>query len=142
MPTPASATASAAKLPSTSERDAIQNHVLTRNGRGSREEDNSPRSGPDSSFRSRSGVEAILSCIKSAIEHCDPELVADLVDQGVVLTGGGALLRGLDVFLSEQLNVPVRVDSDPLTTVARGTAICLDHLAEWRDSLDAGDGDV
>ena len=84
-------------------------------------------------------VGAILGCIKSVIEQCDPELVADLVDQGVVLTGGGALLRGLDVFLSEQLNVPVRVDPDPLTTVARGTAICLDHLAEWRDSLDAGD---
>jgi rod shape-determining protein MreB len=87
-------------------------------------------------------VEAILACIKSAIEQCDPELVADLVDQGVVLTGGGALLRGLDVYLSEHLNVPVRVDPDPLTTVARGTAICLDHLADWRDSLDAGEGDV
>jgi rod shape-determining protein MreB len=84
-------------------------------------------------------VGAILACIKSVIEQCDPELVADLVDQGVVLTGGGALLRGLDVYLSEQLNVPVRVDADPLTTVARGAAICLDHLAEWRDSLDAGD---
>jgi rod shape-determining protein MreB len=84
-------------------------------------------------------VGSILACIKSVIEQCDPELVADLVDQGVVLTGGGALLRGVDVFLSEQLNVPVRVDPDPLTTVARGTAICLDHLAEWRDSLDAGD---
>jgi rod shape-determining protein MreB len=87
-------------------------------------------------------VEAILACLKSAIEQCHPELVADLVDQGVVLTGGGALLRGLDVFLAEQLNVPVRVDADPLTTVARGTAICLDHLGDWRDSLDAGDGDV
>ena len=87
-------------------------------------------------------VGAILACIKSAIEQCDPELVADLVDQGIVLTGGGALLRGLDVHLSEQLNVPVRVDESPLTTVARGTAICLDHLAAWRDSLDAGDGDV
>ena len=90
----------------------------------------------------RAPVEAILACLKSVIEQCDPELVADLVDQGVVLTGGGALLRGLDAFLSEQLNVPVRVDYDPLTTVARGTAICLEHLAEWRDSLDAGDGDV
>ena len=51
-------------------------------------------------------IGAILACLKSAIEQCDPELVADLVDQGVVLTGGGALLRGLDVHLSEQLNVP------------------------------------
>lgn len=85
-------------------------------------------------------VTAILNCIKGVIEQCDPELVADLVDQGVVLTGGGALLRGLDLYLTEQLNVPVRVDPDPLTTVARGAAICLDHLAQWRGILDAGDG--
>ena len=84
-------------------------------------------------------VGAILACIKSVIEQCDPELVADLVDQGVILTGGGALLRGLDAFLSEQLNVPVRVDAEPLTTVARGAAICLDHLYDWRNSLDMGD---
>jgi len=84
-------------------------------------------------------VGAILECIKSVIEQCDPELVADLVDQGVVLTGGGALLRGLHAFLCEQLNVPVRVDAEPLTTVARGAAICLDHLYDWRASLDAGD---
>jgi rod shape-determining protein MreB and related proteins len=85
---------------------------------------------------------AILDCLKRAIEQCDPELVADLVDQGVVLTGGGALLRGLDQYLSEQLNIPVRVDSDPLTTVARGAEICLDHLSEWRDHFDAGDADL
>ncbi|MSR57991.1 MAG: rod shape-determining protein [Planctomycetaceae bacterium] len=84
-------------------------------------------------------VTAIVNCIKGVIEQCDPELVADLVDQGVVLTGGGALLRGLDLYLTEQLNVPVRVDPDPLTTVARGAAICLDHLAQWRGILDAGD---
>jgi rod shape-determining protein MreB len=84
-------------------------------------------------------LDAIRNCIKSVIEQCDPELVADLVDNGIVLTGGGALLRGLDLYLSEQLNVPVRVADDPLTTVARGTAICLDHLAQWRDGLETGE---
>ena len=84
---------------------------------------------------------SILECLKSVIEQCDPELVADLVEQGIVLTGGGALLRRLDLYLSEQLNVPVRVDRDPLTTVARGAAICLDHLAEWSSSFDVGDKD-
>lgn len=84
-------------------------------------------------------INAILACIKSVIEQCDPELVADLVDNGLVLTGGGALLRGLDALMSEQLNVPVRVAEDPLTTVARGTAICLEHLSDWRDSLDRGE---
>jgi len=87
----------------------------------------------------REPVNAILNCIKQVIEQCDPELVADLVDNGLVLSGGGALLRGLNEFLSEQLNVPVRVDSEPLTTVARGAAICLDHLAEWRNILEAVD---
>lgn len=90
----------------------------------------------------REPLAAILGCIKIVIEQCNPELVADLVDNGIVLTGGGALLRGLDLLMSEQLNVPVRVAEDPLTTVARGTAICLDHLSEWRASLDRGDGEV
>ncbi len=83
--------------------------------------------------------EAILICIKSVIEQCKPDLVADTVDNGLVLTGGGALLRGLDQFMNEQLGIPVRVAEDPLTTVARGTSICLEHLAQWRDSLDSGD---
>jgi rod shape-determining protein MreB len=87
-------------------------------------------------------IEAILNCIKHVIEHCKPELVADLADNGLVLTGGGALLRGLDLLMNEQLGIPVRVTDDPLTTVARGTAICLEHLAQWRDSLDNGHGNV
>lgn len=87
-------------------------------------------------------VEAILNCIRNTIEQCKPELVADLADQGLVLTGGGALLRGLDLLMSEQLGIPVRVADDPLTTVARGTAICLEHFAQWRDSLDNGEGDL
>jgi len=87
-------------------------------------------------------VEAILNCIKNVIEQCKPELVADLADYGLVLTGGGALIRGIDSLMNEQLGIPVRVADDPLTTVARGTAICLEHLSQWRDSLDTGDADV
>jgi rod shape-determining protein MreB len=90
----------------------------------------------------REPVEAILNCVKHVIEHCKPELVADLADTGLVLTGGGALLRGIDQFMNEQLGIPVRVTEEPLTTVARGTAICLEHLSQWRDSLDSGDSDV
>jgi rod shape-determining protein MreB len=87
----------------------------------------------------RDPVQQVMNCLKSVIEQCDPDLAADLVDNGIVLTGGGALLRGLDLLMNEQLGVPVRVADDPLTTVARGTAICLEHLSEWRDSLDSGD---
>ncbi len=90
----------------------------------------------------REPVEAILNCVKNVIGQCKPELVADTVDNGLVLTGGGAMLRGLDLLMNEQLGIPVRVAEDPLLTVARGTSICLDHLSQWRDSLDTGDGDV
>ena len=86
----------------------------------------------------REPVTAILNCVKHCIEQCKPELVGDIVDHGLVLTGGGALLRGLDQLMNEQLGIPVRVADDPLTTVARGTAICLDHLSQWRTSLDDG----
>jgi rod shape-determining protein MreB len=82
-------------------------------------------------------LQAILGCVKGVIERCDPELVADLADTGIVLTGGGALLLGLDALMNEQLGIPVRVADDPLTTVARGTAICLEHLDHWRESLDS-----
>ena len=90
----------------------------------------------------REPLEAILNCVKNVIGQCKPELVADTVDNGLVLTGGGALLRGLDLLMNEQLGIPVRVAEDPLLTVARGTSICLDHLSQWRDSLDSGDGDL
>ncbi|MBL8849387.1 MAG: rod shape-determining protein [Planctomycetaceae bacterium] len=82
-------------------------------------------------------LEAILNCIKQAIEQCHPELVADLSDTGLVLTGGGALLRGVDALLREQLGIAVRIAEDPLTTVARGSAICLEHFRQWRDSFES-----
>jgi len=89
----------------------------------------------------REPLESILGGIRGVIEQCKPELAADIVDTGVVLTGGGALLRGLDQLMNEQLGVPVRVANDPLTTVARGTSICLEHLSQWRDSLEHVDTD-
>ena len=90
----------------------------------------------------REPIEAILNCIKSVLEHCKPELVADLADNGLVLTGGGALLRGIDLLMNEQLGIPVRVAAEPLTTVVRGAVICLEHLAQWRGGLDTGEGEV
>ena len=89
----------------------------------------------------REPLEAILNGIKSVFENCKPELVADLADNGLVVAGGGALLRGLDELFHEQLGIPVRIAADPLTTVARGTFICLEHLNQWRDSLDDGERD-
>ena len=74
----------------------------------------------------------LVNCIKAAIEQCDPELIGDLAETGLMLTGGGALLRNLDQYFREHLGIPVRIDPDPLTTVARGTAICLEHLQHWQ----------
>jgi rod shape-determining protein MreB len=80
---------------------------------------------------------AIIDCCRSVIEKCDPELVSDLADTGLTLTGGGALIRGLDDLMREQLGIPIQIADDPLTTVARGTAVCLEHLEQWRESLEA-----
>lgn len=90
----------------------------------------------------RHPLQAILNCIKDVLEHCKPELVSDVSDNGLVLTGGGALLRGLDRLMNEQLGIPARVAADPLTTVARGAVICAEHLNQWRGGLDGGEGDV
>jgi len=84
-------------------------------------------------------LETILDGVRTVIENCKPELVADLTDTGLVLSGGGSLLRNLDRYMHEHLGIPVRVADDPRTVVARGTMICMDHLARWCDSLDDGD---
>lgn len=83
-------------------------------------------------------LNAVFSAIKQTIETCQPELISDLAETGLVLTGGGSLLRGLDLLMNEQLGIPVLVARDPLTTVARGTMICIEHLDQWRESLADG----
>ena len=87
----------------------------------------------------RGPLESILNCVKSVIEQCDPELVADLSDTGMVLSGGGALLPGLPLYFQEHLGIPVRVADDPLRTVVRGAAICIEHLSQWKESLETND---
>ena len=63
---------------------------------------------------------AIVSSVKSVLEQSPPELASDIAQSGIVLTGGGALLRGFDRLLQEETGLPVRVADDPLTCVARG----------------------
>ncbi|MBI3115209.1 MAG: rod shape-determining protein [Candidatus Kerfeldbacteria bacterium] len=77
----------------------------------------------------------IVDNIKATIEDTPPELVADIFKRGIVLTGGGALLRGLATFLHRETQVPVHVADDPLTCVVRGTGIVLDDLETLRDVL-------
>ncbi|GGF87373.1 rod shape-determining protein [Paenibacillus albidus] len=73
-------------------------------------------------------VSSIVAAAKSVLERTPPELSADIIDRGVVLTGGGALLNGLDELLSEELHVPVWVAEDPMHCVVKGTGMMLDHL--------------
>jgi rod shape-determining protein MreB len=84
----------------------------------------------------------IVEAIKSVLDRCSPDLAADLVDNGLVLAGGGALTRGLDRFVTEQTGLPARVAVDALSAVAKGTLICLEHLGQWRKTLQSSDEDV
>ena len=70
----------------------------------------------------------IVSAVKTALEHTPPELGADISDRGMILTGGGALLRDLDRLLSEETGLPVLVAEDPLTCVARGCGMALERM--------------
>lgn len=73
-------------------------------------------------------VNEILSSVKEALENIPPELSADLAERGIILTGGGSLLKGLDLLISEYTGLPVIRAEDPLTTVARGTGKILEEL--------------
>ncbi|WP_404446019.1 rod shape-determining protein [Sutcliffiella horikoshii] len=76
----------------------------------------------------RESVQVIVQAAKSVLERTPPELSADIIDRGVILTGGGALLHGMDQLLAEELKVPVLVAEQPMDCVAIGTGIMLDHI--------------
>ncbi|MCK9431922.1 MAG: rod shape-determining protein [Candidatus Omnitrophica bacterium] len=73
-------------------------------------------------------LRAILESIKISLERTPPELAADLIDHGIVMAGGGSLLRGLDKLISEETGLPVHVTDDPVTAVANGTGIVLSEI--------------
>ena len=72
-------------------------------------------------------LKEIVSAIKSVLENMPPDLASDIVDNGVIITGGGALIRGLDIYLSEIIKLPVKVANEPLLSVAYGTSQVLDE---------------
>lgn len=78
-------------------------------------------------------VDAIVQAVRVALEQTPPELAADIVDRGIVLTGGGALLKGLDQLLREETSLPIFVVDDPLSTVVMGTGLALDNLHTLRE---------
>lgn len=73
-------------------------------------------------------LKTIVENIKNTLEITPPELVADIHERGILLSGGGALLRGLDQLISQATNIPVRIADDPLTAVVRGAGLLLDNL--------------
>ena len=78
-------------------------------------------------------VDSIVQAVRIALEQTPPELAADIVDRGIVLTGGGGLLKGLDHLLREETSLPITVVEDPLSTVALGSGKVLDNLDVLRE---------
>lgn len=80
-------------------------------------------------------VRVLVSNIKATIEETPPELVSDIMDRGIILAGGGALLRGLDRLVARETQIPVQIANDPLTCVVRGTGIVLENIDSLKEVL-------
>ncbi|MFA6897315.1 MAG: rod shape-determining protein [Patescibacteria group bacterium] len=80
-------------------------------------------------------VKILVENIKATIEETPPELVADIMSKGIILVGGGGMLKGLDKLVSEQTKMPVKVADDPLTAVARGAGIVLENIDDLSEVL-------
>jgi rod shape-determining protein MreB len=80
-------------------------------------------------------IQQIVDAVRRALEITPPELASDIVDRGIVMTGGGALIRGLDLLLAQETGLPIHVDEDPLTCVVRGTGRILDDFEKYRSVL-------
>jgi rod shape-determining protein MreB len=81
----------------------------------------------------REPVKAIVQAVRTTLEKTPPELAADIVDSGIVLAGGGALLRNLDALLREETGLPIVVADDPLTCVVLGAGMALDEIKLLRE---------
>lgn len=78
----------------------------------------------------------IVEAVRSTLERCPPELAADLIDRGIMLAGGGALLSGLDALIKDESGLPVFVAEDPLTAVANGTGVVLQEMDSMAKALE------
>lgn len=81
-------------------------------------------------------INTIIETVTRTLERAEPELAADLVENGITLAGGGALLRGMCQVLQKSTGLKVYLADDPLTCVARGTAIYLENIEVWKDTLE------
>jgi len=86
----------------------------------------------------RDPIAAIIDTVTATLEKAQPELAADLIDNGVHICGGSSLLRGMDTALANATGLKVQRVEDPLSSVAHGTSIYLEHLELWKDTMDHG----
>ncbi len=87
-------------------------------------------------------IEELVESVKEVLETTPPEIISDIMQRGIFLAGGGALIRGLPEFLTAALGVPVVVAPDPLTAVVRGTSVILDDLDTYRETLLRSDDEL
>ena len=78
-------------------------------------------------------INQIVEAVRVALERTPPELASDIVEKGIILAGGGALLRNLDILLREETGLPVALADDPLTAVVKGAGKALDELSLLRE---------
>ena len=86
-------------------------------------------------------VARLVDVVKEVLETTPPEVVSDIMKRGIYITGGGALIRGLDELFSEELGVPVRVADEPLTAVVRGTSVIVNDIEGYKEALITHDHD-
>lgn len=87
-------------------------------------------------------INSLIDGIKEVLETTPPEILSDVMHRGIVLSGGGALINGLDVLLEKVLKIPVYVAEDPLTAVARGAGVVLDSIEDFKEQLVVVAGDM
>jgi len=80
-------------------------------------------------------VSMIVEAVKKALERTPPELSADILDRGIIMTGGGSILKGMDQIIRERTNVPVNIAEDPLLSVVRGTGMVLEDIKKYEAVL-------
>jgi len=83
----------------------------------------------------RDPINEIISAVKTVLQKTPPELAADIMDKGIVMTGGGSLLRGLDILLTKVTGVPCQTAEDPTLSVAKGTGLAIENLEHFKKSV-------
>lgn len=87
-------------------------------------------------------VDNLVDSVKEVLETTPPEILADVMNRGIYLVGGGALIRGLDKLIEDYVKIPVHIADDPLTAVARGTGVILEDLEKYQDVLIQNEDDL